>query len=491
MEMTNLDSNWPSRILLVLALLISLPVAANDELKTSAWQFLDSRAEILGEANRQIWSYAETSLEENRSSDALIALLESHGFEVEKGVAGMPTAFVASYGSGHPSIGLLAEYDALPGVSQAASPEPSPGPNPEAGHACGHSVFGVGSTGAALAIKELLASGKLSGSVRLYGTPAEETGIGKIYMLRAGYFRDDDVILSWHASDRTRASYGSTKAIVNAKFRFSGIASHASAQPYGGRSALDAVELMSVGVNYMREHIRDDARIHYVITNGGGQPNVVPPEAEVWYYIRADSFNDVVDYFGWVQQIAEGAAAMTQTTLQAVEVQSEMHELIPVRALSEIVHENLVKVGPPDWTEKEREFARGTQLAFSRSTGRDYSNPVALHAGISPLPAALSRPIASTDQADISWFVPTGGLRVASYGLGLPTHSWPVVAATGTSIGDKALVTAAKTLVATAIDLYTDPAKLQAVREDWKQARGEAPWATLIPESQAAPASVR
>lgn len=460
-------------------------------MKQQAWSYIEDRADAFAEANQVIWSAAETSLEEMESAAALQQLLADGGFEVEAGVAGMPSAFVASYGKGRPVIGFLAEYDALPGVSQASLPNPTVGPNPAAGHACGHSVFGVGSAAAALAVKDLMAAGKLKGTVKLYGTPAEETGIGKIYMLRAGYFKDDDVILSWHAGDKTQASYGSTKAIVNAKFRFRGVAAHASAAPYGGRSALDAVELMNMGVNLMREHVRDDARIHYVITDGGGQPNVVPPTGEVWYYIRADDFNDVVEYFEWVKQIAEGAAKMSQTELAAVEVQSEMHQLFPSRALAEAVHRNLTAVGPPQWTEVERTFARKTQQVFATFQGKSYRNEVALSSVIEPLAEQLSKPQASTDQGDISWFVPTGGLRVASYGYGLPIHSWPVVAATGTSIGSKALLVAGKSLAATAVDLYTDAALLQRVKADWQAARGDAPWKTLIPEDQQAPARVR
>ena len=461
------------------------------DLKGDAWSYIDSRAGVFADTNQTIWAAAETSLQETRSATALQALLTDGGFKVETGVAGMPSAFVASYGSGRPVIGFLAEYDALPGVSQAAEPIPGPGPNPAAGHACGHSVFGVGSTAAALAIKQLIASGRLKGTVKLYGTPAEETGIGKIYMLRAGYFKDDDVILSWHAGDKTQASYGSTKAIVNVKFRFMGLAAHASAAPYGGRSALDAVELMDMGVNMMREHVKQDARIHYVITDGGGQPNVVPPTAEVWYYIRANDFNEVVDYFEWIKQIAEGAAQMTQTQLAAVDVQSEMHQLFPSRALAETIDQNLNVVGPPAWSDAEREFARKTQQAFASFQGRSYANDIALHQAIEPLSTQLTEPRASTDQGDISWFVPTGGLRVASYGYGLPIHSWPVVAATGTSIGDKALLVAAKALAATAVDLFTDQALVERVKADWREMRGDAPWKTLIPEGQSAPARVR
>jgi len=466
--------------------------ADNTDLKQSAWRYLDSQSAMLGQTSRAIWSYAETSLEESRSSKLLQDLLSDNGFAVDAGVGGMDTAFVASYGSGSPVIGILAEFDALPGVSQAAAPTPQPGPNPLAGHACGHSVFGAGSTGAALAIADLMRAGKLEGTVRLYGTPAEETGIGKVYMLRAGLFDDVDVMLGWHPGSMTLVPYGTSMALVNVKFRFRGSAAHAAAQPYAGRSALDAVELMNMGVNMMREHVKDDARIHYVITNGGGQPNVVPPEAEVWYYIRAYEFTDVMAYFERVTEIAAGAAQMTQTDIEAVEIQSEIHEMIPVRLLAEIMHKNLTAVGPPDWSEADLAFARETQQNYAaNSLSKLPEDAPPLFAGILPLPREPVKGSASTDIGDISWFVPVGNVMVAGYGYGLPTHSWPVVAASGSSIGDRSLVVAAKAIAATAIDLYQDPKLVSEVQADFKATRGDAPWQTLIPEGQQAPQQVR
>ena len=241
----------------------------------------------------------------------------------------------------------------------------------------------------------------------------------------------------------------------------------------------------------MREHIMQDARIHYVITNGGGQPNVVPPEAEVWYYIRANEFDDVVIYFDWIKEIAEGAAKMSRTTLEAIEVQSEAHQLLPTRAMSELMHENFTAVGPAAWTAQELTFTRRTQEAFGRTSGVPYAGDVVLHTEIEPLPGEIQQGPASTDVADISWFVPVGNLRVASFGYGIPTHTWPVVASTGTSIGTKALIIAGKTLAASAIDLYTDSALLETVKLDWREIRGDRPWKTLIPEGQAAPETLR
>jgi aminobenzoyl-glutamate utilization protein B len=474
------------------ALASALATAADPDPKVLASRWLDARSDRLAEVNRRIWSYAETSLAETRSAKELKELLAREGFRVESGVAGMPTAFVATYGTGRPVIGILAEYDALPGVSQAALPQPAPGPNPAAGHACGHSAFGVGSAGAAMAIARLIADGHIKGTVRLYGTPAEETAMGKIYMLRAGFFRDDDAVFAWHPGSLTLVPYGTSKAMVSVKFRFRGSAAHAAAQPYAGRSALDAVELMSAGVNAMREHVREDARIHYVITRGGDQPNVVPAYAEVWYYIRADRFTDVVGYFEWVRDIAEGAARMTRTELEAVAVESEMHEVLPLRSLAEVVHRNLTAIGPPAWSEQDLAFARATQRNFRDPGGTRYDqSPTPLSDRVEPLSEVPIRGAASTDVGDVSWFVPVGNVMVAGYGYGLPTHSWPVAATMGTPIADRALLTAAKTIAASAIDLYLDPELLARVQADFRAARGEAPWQTLIPEGQVAPASVR
>ena len=294
-------------------------------------------------------------------------MLRANGFTVEEGVAGMPTAFVASYGSGHPVIGILAEFDALPGLSQDAVARSARARRTStAGHGCGHSVFGTASTAAAIAVKQALASGSLKGTIRLYGTPAEETGIGKTYMLREGAFKDVDALSPGTPATRTESAYAYSKANVSVKFRFSGLPAHASASPHHGRSALDAVELMNIGVNYMREHVKEDARIHYVITNGGGQPNVVPPEAEVWYYIRANKHTDVEEYFVWITEIARGAAMMTRTTLKTVQVDTDMHEVLPNRTLSEVIHRNLELVGPPRFNDEEKAFARTDAGAASR-----------------------------------------------------------------------------------------------------------------------------
>lgn len=481
------------RMALVMSLVAGLAAVATGQQKPSlpgpakvgALSWIETNADVLRAANRKIWTLAETGLEEHKSAAELAGLLKANGFSIETSLAGMPTAFVASYGSGQPVIGILAEYDALPGLSQDAVAERKERPGASAGHGCGHSVFGTASTGAAIAVKQAIEQGRIKGTIRLYGTPAEETGIGKTYMLREGAFKDVDVVLAWHAGDRTASSYNYTKANVSVKFRFAGLPAHASASPHEGRSALDAVELMNVGVNYLREHVKEDARIHYVVTKGGGQPNVVPPDAEVWYYIRANKHADVEQYFEWVNEIARGAAMMTRTKLTTVQVDADMHEVLPNRALSEVVQRNLELVGAPRFTEEEKAFARKTQAPLGRPFDK------ALSESVEPLPDEPTQGVASTDVGDISWFVPVGQLTAATHTFGAPGHSWQIVACTGMSIGERGMLVAAKALAGSAIDLYESPALIERARVDFKRVRDPLRFVTLIPEGQRAPKAVR
>lgn len=470
---------------LITLLLLTSSILLAQDAKKVAYSWIDANADAIKGVHKNIWTYAETGLQEFKSSKELTDFLKANGFTVEAGVAGMPTAFVASVGSGKPIIGILAEFDALPGLSQDATPERKERSEVGAGHGCGHSVFGTASTSAAIAVKKAIEAGKASGAIRLYGTPAEEAGIGKTYMLREGMFKDCDAILTWHAGDRTAAGYSYSKANVSVKFHFSGLPAHASTSPHEGRSALDAVELMDNGVNYMREHVREDARIHYVITNGGGQPNVVPPEAEVWYYIRANKHTDVEKYYEWINEIAKGAAMMTRTKLTTVQVDADMHEVLPNRTLSEVILRNLQQVGAPKFTEEEKMFASKTQEPLGRSFEK------ALSETVERLPDQPSQGLASTDVGDISWTVPVGQLTVASYTFGAPGHSWQIAACTGTSIGEKGMLVAAKTLAGSAIDLMQTPNLIQKAKEDFKKMRDPLQFSTLIPEGQKAPKSIR
>jgi aminobenzoyl-glutamate utilization protein B len=454
--------------------------------KTAARQWIDGNADALKRINHNIWTWAETGLEETKSSAELQQALKANGFALEAGVAGMPTAFIASYGTGKPVIGILAEFDALPGLSQDASPERTPRAEVTAGHGCGHSVFGTASTAAAIAIKQALASGAIKGTVKLFGTPAEETGIGKTYMLRDGSFKDVDVVLAWHAGDLTQASWDYSKAMVSVKFRFEGLAAHASVSPYQGRSALDAVELMSVGVNYMREHVREDTRIHYVITNGGGQPNVVPPSAEVWYYLRANKHTDVEESYQWLGEIARAAAAMSRTKLIEQRVDADMHEVLPVRTLVEVIHKNLEEVGAPKFTELEKAFARATQKPLGTPPA------LALSEKVEPLSSGPpDQGTHSTDVGDLSWTFPVGQLQAATYTYGAPGHSWQIVACTGMSIGEKGMMVAAKALAGSAIDLYRSPELVQKAKDDHRKMLAGLKYTTLIPEGQKALKTIR
>jgi aminobenzoyl-glutamate utilization protein B len=456
--------------------------------KATALEWIEHNRSGIVDVNQAIWGYAELGLQETRSARTLMDWLESNDFTIEEGVAGMPTAFVANYGSGQPIIGLLAEYDALPDLSQVAEPHREPRIVDGAGHGCGHSLYGAGSTAAAIAIRQAMAAHDLPGTVRLYGTPAEETVIGKIYMVKAGFFDDVDAVLRWHPMDVTEAMYTTSLAMASVKFDFAGVSAHAAAAPERGRSALDAVELMNVGANYLREHVKDDARIHYVITEGGGQPNVVPARAQVWYYIRAYVHADVAAYYGRLLDIARGAAMMTRTDV-SVHIDSDTHELIPNRPLAELVDANLRLIGGPDFSSTEETFARMLQEGFARESNIEFDRPVLEE--IRPLPQEPARTSASTDVGDLSWKVPTGGLTVASYPAGIPIHSWPVVAASGAPMGHRAMLVAAKTLAASGIDLLTRPATLEAARADLRARTAGAEFRSLLPAEQTAPESIR
>ncbi|KPJ91207.1 MAG: amidohydrolase [Gemmatimonas sp. SG8_17] len=412
----------------------------------------------------QIWGFAEVGYQEERSSALLQATLRDAGFAVEAAVAGMPTAFVASYGSGSPVIGILAEFDALPGISQDSVPYRKPlVEGGGSGHACGHHLFGTGSVAAAIAVKEWLAENGTPGEIRLYGTPAEEGGAGKVYMVREGLFDDVDVALHWHAGDRNDASPGTSLANKSAKFRFHGRSTHAAGAPWLGRSALDGVEAMNDMVNLMREHVPPETRIHYVITRGGFAPNVIPDFAEVFYYTRFPTAEGAEEIFERVVKAAEGAALGTGTTMD-YEVIHGLHSLLPSESLAKVMDANLRSVGGVHYTAGERAFAE--QLYPTLETDRKLGTEAEIE------PFQLRPPGGSTDVGDVSWVVPTAGLRTATWVPGTPAHSWQAVAAGGTSIGAKGLEVAAKTLALTAVDLYTNPALIQQARAELERRRG-------------------
>lgn len=438
--------------------------------------------------NKAIWEFAEVGLEEKRSSALLIEQLKAAGFDVQTGVANMPTAFVASYGSGKPIIGILAEYDALPNLSQQVAPDRVAVTDGAPGHGCGHSGLGTAALGAAIAVKTAMEKHKLPGTIRLYGTPAEETLIGKVYMQLDGQFQDLDACLHWHPASVNNVWVMSSKAAVSVKFSFAGTTAHASGSPSSGRSALDAVELMNVGVNFMREHIKEDARIHYVITDGGGAPNVVPAKAESWYYVRANDHRDVEKYFEWVCDIAEGAAKMTRTKVK-IHIDTDCHEIIGNRPLAELLQRNLEQIGVPKFTDEEKTFARKVQQSLIDEF--DSKFPQAIDESIQPLSFVDEPNKGSTDVGDISWHVPTCGLRVACFAADTPGHSWQNVACIGSTIGEKGTITAAKVLAVSALDLLEKSDVLAAALADFQKRMESRKYTTLIPQGQRAPAKIR
>ena len=479
------------RGVLIFTVLLTSTVAPADDFRPSQRTAIASvveRTDELHAVNKSIWEFAEVGLQERRSAALLVAKLKAAGFTVKEGVAGMPTAFVAEYGKGRPHIGILAEYDALPGMSQQVAPERVPVKAGAAGHACGHSGLGTAALGSAIATKEAMEKHGIKGTIRLYGTPAEETGLGKVYMLLGGEFRDLDVCLHWHPSSRNEAWNGSSKALISVKYTFHGTSAHAAVSPESGRSALDAVELMNTGANYMREHLKEDARIHYVIIDGGGQPNVVPAKATVWYYVRADRHEDAEYEFDWLHDIAKGAALMTRTKLE-VKVDTDNHELIPNTPLAEMLHANLEKVGPPSFTDEEREFARRLQAPLAAEFGTSF--PVAIDDSLHSLAASSKPSKGSTDVGDISWFVPTSGIRTTCMVGKSPGHSWQNVCAIGSPIGEKGIVYAAKVLAVSALDCLEKPEVRAAAKADFLTRMKDRPYKSLVPKGQKVPTKIR
>ena len=453
---------------LVAALLVSEGLWAQSA-RQGIVKELNQKEEVYGEAAKTIWNYAEVGYQEEKSSALLVEMLSQEGFKIQKGVAGIPTAFVATFGEGQPIIGILGEYDALPGLSQDAWPSRKVLKEGAAGHACGHHLFGVGSAAAAIAVKNWMVATKQKGTIKVFGTPAEEGGSGKVYMVRAGLFKDVDAVLHWHPSDSNSASAGSSLANISAKFRFYGIAAHAAAAPDRGRSALDGVEAMNYMVNMMREHVPSDARIHYVITQGGKAPNVVPDFAEVYYYVRHPSRDVVQDMWSRIVKASEGAAMGTGTTVKN-EIIGGVHELLPLETLAKMMYKNLNEVGGVKYDDAETDFAKKMQTSFE--VPEDKRSDLASAAQI--LPYEYERAgMGSTDVGDVSWTVPTVGLRTATWVPGTAAHSWQAVAAGGTSIGRKGMMIAAKTMALTAVDLFQNPKALSDAKGELDKKRGK------------------
>jgi aminobenzoyl-glutamate utilization protein B len=452
---------------------IAADAASPGAIKRAAVAAVDKHAAQLADLSDKIWEYAETALREHKSSKVLADFAEAEGFAVTRNVSGMPTAFVAKFGSGHPVIGIMGEYDALPGVSQKAQAEKGPLVEGAAGHGCGHNLFGAASLGAALAIKEQIAAGKLKGTIIFFGTPAEEAVGGKTYMARDGVFNDVDVMFAWHPGDVTHADMLTGQAMVDLRVEFHGQAAHAAADPWNGRSALDGVEAFTHGVNLMREHMPLASRVHYVIPDGGDVPNVVPNHAAVWIWARDQKRSEVEKLYARLRKIAEGAALMTETKVD-VKLQGGSWEVLLNVAGAKLLDANLRWIGTPTYTAEEDAFAKKIQTATEvPAVGMDRS--------IEALDAQVEEG-GSTDVGDVSWIVPTLNLTVVTSPKAAPWHAWPVVATGGMSIGHKGMIVAAKVLAATMVDLYEKPQALRDVRAEFEKRRGDVTFKAYLPE---------
>ena len=429
-------------------------------------RIIDKNKERFSEVALDIWEFAEMGYLETKSSELLASELQKEGFKITKNVANIPTAFIAEYGSGGPIIGILGEFDALPGLAQSNSPFKEEVNNETgAGHACGHHLFGAASAWAAVTIKEWLENNNVAGTVRFYGTPAEEGGSGKVYMVREGLFNDVDIVLHWHPDDTNSANSRSSNSNKSARFTFKGISSHAAGAPEQGRSALDGVESMNMMVNLLREHIPQESRIHYVITKGGLAPNVVPDLAEVYYYVRHPQMHMVEELFSRVIKTAEGAAIGTDTKM-TYEVMHGNYSLLPNEVIQKIMHKNLLKFGGIKYSIAENEYASKIYKTLVKPSleigSQEFINDY-----------KISHSYGSTDVGDVSWVVPTAGVRTATWVPGTAAHSWQAVAAGGTSIGIKGAELAAKTISATAIEIFNNPYLISDAKKELQERVGE------------------
>lgn len=447
-------------------LLLLLPFLAFAQ-EEAVLKALDAKSDFYGGIAKQIWSNPELGYLETKSSELLQKTLSDAGFAVKAGVADIPTAFLAEYGSGKPVIGIMAEFDALPGVSQSASPFKDHVVQGGAGHACGHHLFGAASVAAGISVMDWMKANKIKGTIRVYGTPAEEGGGGKVYMARAGLIQDVDVMMHWHPGSDNQAGATSSLANISTKFRFYGEASHAAAAPERGKSALDAVESMNFMVNLMREHVPMETRMHYVITRGGEAPNVVPAFAESYHYVRHPDAMVVKEIFARMVNTAEGAALGTQTRME-YEVINGVYNLLPNETLARIMQKNLEKIGGVIYSEEDKKFAEEIVKTFPAGVKVNIGDA----AKIEPFVVNEKGAGGSTDVGDVSWLVPTVGLRTATWVPGTSAHTWQAVAAGGTAIGQKGMMVAAKTLTLTAMDIFKNPSVTQTALTELNRRRG-------------------
>ncbi|MDR3340805.1 MAG: amidohydrolase [Candidatus Symbiothrix sp.] len=426
---------------------------------------------IYDKIQKSIWATPELGFLEEKSSAVHQKHLTENGFQVEKGVAGMPTAFIATYGSGSPVIGILAEFDALSGLSQDTVPYRKALIEGGNGHGCGHQLLGTGSVAGAVAIKKWLEASHTKGTIKVFGTPAEEGGGGKVFFAQAGLFNGIDIVLDWHPSDRNAVNTKTSLARISITYHFTGKAAHAAGNPEKGRSALDGVEAMNQMVNALREHIPSDARIHYVITNGGGlSPNVVPAEAEVSYYVRAKNIEELFDILTRVDNAADGAALGTGTQVIKNRLGGAIYPVLLNKPFTKLIQKNLERIGGIEWNEQELAFAK--EIANSTNTQPEELEKVKT---VEPYNESTFGQIlpSSTDVADVSWNVPVGSFGTVTFIPGSPGHSWQNVAAGGTTIGTKGVLAAAKVFALTAIDLFTTPALLESIKAEFNNLRGK------------------
>jgi aminobenzoyl-glutamate utilization protein B len=445
---------------------------------------------------RAMWEDPEVGLQEDHAARLIADRLKNAGFSLAMGVGQMPTAFVASWGKGNPIIGILGEYDALPGLSQKVRTTREPIAEGAPGHGCGHNLLGVGALGASLAVKKAMEKGSIHGTIRYYGCPAEETLVGKVFMARDGVFDDLNTALTWHPSDVNTVLSLKTLAMNSFKVNFHGVAAHAGWSPESGRSALDGVQLMDIGVNYMREHIVQEARVHCVITEGGKAPNVVPPYAQAWYYVRAPNRDQVDQIYAWMCDIAKGAALMSGTTCD-IEFLTGCYDTLPNEALEKVLLEKLAKVNAPRFTAEERDFARKLQETFPHGSLEKsvQHHKLTDEEAEEPLCEKIIEPRnrgevmgGSTDVGDVSYLTPTAQILTCCQALGTPGHSWQNVAASGSSIGFKGMMVASRALAVAALDLLIQPDILKAAREEFEKRTKGRKYRSPLPE-EAAPRS--
>ncbi len=461
----------------ILCLVAVLPLALSAQEGVLAR--VDAHAERFGAISRQIWETPELGFHEEKSSALLRDELRANGFTIADSVAGMPTGFTATWGSGKPVIGILGEFDALPGLSQKDQPTQAPVTAGAPGHGCGHNLLGSGAALAAVAAKEEMQARGLKGTIRFYGTPAEEGGGGKIYMIHAGLFRDVDVVLTWHPADSNRVNLHSSLANNGGKFRFYGIASHAAAAPDKGRSALDGALLMLHAVEMLREHVPQETRMHYIISNGGSAPNVVPAFSEVTLVARHPDMTTLDGIWERILKCAQAGALATDTRVEVVQG-TNYASTLPNDALSDLVGRNMKKAGGYEYSAEERKFAEEIQKTFTASPNLPTPDKVLAD-------NSEGTGVASSDVGDVSWVVPTLSFTAATYTPGTSAHSWQAAAQAGSSIGRKGMLVAARTLALSVIDLAQNPTAIDAAKTSFEKRKAGRGWTTHITAGSAPP----